>query len=662
MCGVVGYFGAASLDRGEAEHLAALMTRAITHRGPDADGVWVDGPIALGHRRLSILELSPAGAQPMHSSCGRYVMVFNGEIYNHMDLRRSLQAAQAAPHWCGHSDTETLLAGISHWGFAETLVRANGMFAIALWDRTTQKLSLARDRMGEKPLYWGWAGRDLIFGSELKALRRHPDFSHEICREALSLYLRFAYVPTPRAIHKGIYKLEPGTILTIVGRPPASPPDTPLRPGDRYESLSIERYWSLSDTVETGQAQYFKSPEEALMSLETALCKAVERQMISDVPTGAFLSGGIDSSLIVALMQRHSSRPVKTFTIGVDDVALDESPFAAAVATHLGTDHSVMQVTDADARAVIPKLPQLYDEPFADSSQIPTYLVCQAARTDVTVALSGDAGDELFGGYNRYLRWPWVWSRLEQIPAPLRRGLGTMIGAVPDLAWNWVGNVAGCANPRLAIERPGEKAEKLAVRLTTSNTLDDFYRSLCTDWAGQRLIPGQSDAPALLLDDPAPATVAGDPATWMMYQDMRSYLPDDILCKVDRAAMGVSLETRVPFLDPEVIALSARFPLAMKICDGQSKWPLRQILYRYVPRELIERPKRGFAVPIAAWLRGPLRAWAEELLSPQALMSHGLIDPIPVRRAWDEHLSGRRDWSIRLWIILMFQAWFEAQE
>ena len=553
---------------------------------------------------------------------------------------------------------KTLLAGIVHWGLAETLVRAKGMFAIALWDRKMRVLSLARDRMGEKPLYWGWAGRDLVFGSELKALRPHPSYPREICREALSLYLRFAYVPTPRAINIGIYKLEPGTILTVCGQPPATRPVEPLRPGDRYESLSIEHYWSLSDTVEAGHAQSFDTVEDALTSLETALSQAVERQLIADVPTGAFLSGGVDSSLIVALMQQLSTRPVKTFTIGVDDASMDEAPFAAAVAKHLGSDHGEMR-SPTPMLAVIPKLPELYDEPFANSSQIPTYLVCQAARTHVTSSLSGDAGDELFWGLPPLFALVTRLVASRPDPGFLRQALGNTIAAVPDGAWDWIGGIAGKLNPRIALDRPSEKAQRLAFRLRTSITLDDFYRSLCTDWIGHSLIPGQADAPALLLDDPAPAHTG--PASWMMYQDMRSYLPDDILCKVDRAAMGISLETRVPFLDPDVIALSARIPLNMKIRDGQSKWPLRQILYRYVPRDLIERPKRGFSIPIATWLRGPLRAWAEELLSPSALTAHGLLDAEPIRKAWDEHLSCRRDWSISLWIVLMFQAWMETQ-
>jgi asparagine synthase (glutamine-hydrolysing) len=654
MCGLTGIFDTQNQATEGLHHVVNAMTSHLAHRGPDANDVWVGDGIALGHRRLSILDLSPAGAQPMHSACGRYVIAYNGEIYNHLDLRRDLEAVGAAPEWRGHSDTETLLAWIAHWGLDETLRRAAGMFAIVLWDSRDKRLSLARDRVGEKPLYWGWAGRAVVFGSELKALRQHPDFPRDVCREALAQYLRFAYVPAPRSIHPGVYKLEPGCILTIDGAPPAAPPNAPLRPGEVHGSLSIRRYWSLNEMIEAGARSSFTSEGEALATVDEALRRAVGRQMVADVPLGAFLSGGIDSSLIVALMQAQSSRPVQTFTVGFENPAFNEAPFAAAVARHLGTDHTELTVTEKEAREVIPLLPDMYDEPFADSSAIPTHLVCKAARRTVTVALSGDAGDELFGGYNRYFWGPRIWQRLDWMPHLVRHGLGCAIAAVPVNAWDSLGAISGGR-----VTRPGDKAHRLAARLRDVRTMDDLYRSLVSEWPGEQMVPGLDNSGQTLLDDPLPAVVVGDASARMMAQDMRTYLPDDILCKVDRAAMAISLETRVPFLDPDVLAASARLPAQMKIRDGQGKWALRQILYRHVPRELIERPKSGFGIPVGDWLRGPLRDWAEDLLSEENLRRDGLIDSAPIRQAWAEHLSGRRDWTHRLWIILMLMAWRE---
>ncbi|WP_420024723.1 asparagine synthase (glutamine-hydrolyzing) (plasmid) [Cereibacter azotoformans] len=654
MCGLTGIYAPQVQAAELLLRLVNTLTATLVHRGPDADGNWADEGIALGHRRLSILDLTEAGAQPMHSACGRYVIAFNGEIYNHGVLRNELERAGAAPNWRGHSDTETLLAGVAHWGLDETLRRAGGMFALALWDRVERRLFLARDRMGEKPLYWGWAGASLVFGSELKALRQHPGFPREICRHALAQYLTFAYVPAPRSIHPGVYKLEPGCILEINGAPPPAPPATPLRPEQRHGTLSIRRYWSLNEMIEAGHRTLFTDETEAISALETTLRAAVQRQMLSDVPLGAFLSGGIDSSLIVALMQEQSDRAVQTFTVGFENPAFDESPHAAAVARHLGTDHSTLIVTESEARAVISHLPDLYDEPFGDSSQIPTHLVCRAARARVTVALSGDAGDEIFGGYNRYFWGPRIWNRLHWMPVKVRQAIGSAVASVPVPVWDKIGALAGGG-----VSRPGDKAHKLAEGLREVGTLDDLYRSLVSAWPGERLVLGLDGAPGNILDDPLPGALMDDPVGRMMAQDMRSYLPDDILCKVDRAAMGVSLETRVPFLDPEVLALSARLPAHMKIRDGQGKWALRQMLYRHVPRALIERPKTGFSIPVGDWLRGPLREWAENLLSPSALARDGLLDPAPIRQAWVEHLSGRRDWTHRLWIILMFMAWRE---
>lgn len=657
MCGLTGILTNGDRTAHRLQDLTQKMTDALVHRGPDAEGIWAEEGVALGHRRLSILDLSPAGAQPMQSNCGRYVVAFNGEIYNHLDMRRDLTSAGAAPDWRGHSDTETLLAGIVHWGLDETLRRTAGMFAIALWDRSDRRLSLARDRIGEKPLYWGWAGRDLVFGSELKALRQHPEFPRDVCRQAVAQYLRFAYVPAPRSINPGIYKLEPGCILTVDGTAPQVPPKEPIRPGKSYGSLSIRPYWSLNEMIERGARSQFGTEAEALVTVDQAMRRAVSRQMISDVPLGAFLSGGIDSSLIVALMQAQSSRPVRTFTVGFENDAFNEAPFAAAVARYLGTDHSELTVTENDAREVIPLLPEMYDEPFADSSQIPTHLVCKAARTSVTVAVSGDAGDELFGGYNRYFWGPRIWKRVDWMPHPLRHGLGRTIGAVPVAVWDRIGKLTGGK-----LVRPGDKAHRLAARLRDVSTMDDLYRSLVSEWPGEQLVTDVNGMAQTLLDDSLPQVLAHNAAEWMMAQDMRSYLPDDILCKVDRAAMAVGLETRVPFLDPDVLTASARLPSHMKIRNGQGKWVLRQILDQHVPRELIERPKAGFGIPVGDWLRGPLRGWAEDLLSEENIQRDGLIDALPVRQAWAEHLSGHRDWTHRLWIILMLMAWRSSQK
>lgn len=654
MCGITGLFFSPSNDSVDIEAQVCRMARSLEHRGPDAEGVWTEGSVGMGHRRLSIIDLSEAGAQPMHSACGRYVIVFNGEIYNHCDIRRDLEAISVAPLWRGHSDTETLLAAIAHWGLDKALRRAEGMFAFALWDRAQKRLSLARDRIGEKPLFWGWASDALVFGSEIKALRQHPNFPNGICRDAFAQYLTHAYVPAPRSIYPGIYKVEPGCILEIEGSLPPTPPSKPLRPGDRYGSISVRRYWSLNETLENGHRSLLNGESEALDLVESTISSAVGRQMISDVPLGAFLSGGIDSSLIVALMQAQASRPVKTFTVGFESTGFDESPYAAAVAAHLKTDHTEIKVTEREAREVIPALADLYDEPFGDSSQIPTHLVCRAAREHVTVALSGDAGDELFGGYNRYVLGPQNWRRLEKIPMPVRRGLGKLISSAPTSFWDWLGTKVG---GKFAVRYPGDKVEKASRALRDVGNIDDLYRSLISAWPARSLTGRSADPSSLILDDPLPDYLALDPAARMMAQDMRSYLPDDILCKVDRAAMGVSLEARVPFLDPAVISVSARLPTSMKVREGQDKWALRQVLYRHVPRDLIERPKTGFSIPIGDWLRGPLRPWADELLTVDSLTADGLMDPAPIREAWDEHLSGRRDWTHKLWIILMFQAW-----
>lgn len=667
MCGLAGLLTTRPREAGELARLAGAMAATLRHRGPDDAGTWVDGGagVALGHRRLAILDLSPAGHQPMESASGRFVVAFNGELYNHLELRAELEVAGAAPAWRGHSDTETLLAAVERWGLAATLPRAVGMFALALWDRRDRVLELARDRFGEKPLYYGWVDAGFAFCSELKALRALPGFTNPVCREALTQLLRFTYVPAPRSIYTGIYKLEPGCLLRLEGSAPASRPAEPLRPGTSHGSVSVRRWWSLAGAVEAGAREPLRDEGEALEQLTARLRAAVKAQCLADVPVGAFLSGGVDSSTIVALLQEQASRPVKTFTVGFEEEAYDESRYARAVARHLATEHTELVVTAAEARAVIPKLPAMYDEPFGDSSQLPTHLVCRAARQHVTVALSGDAGDELFGGYNRYFWGPRIWRRVAWLPYPLRRALGGAIAGLPPGAWDAVGGIVSFALPPSSrIARTGDKAHRLAVRLHGVRTLDDLYASLVSEWAEpEKIVAGEGAPvrePSSLLADPLPVLGVESGPLRMMYRDAITYLPDDILCKVDRAAMVVSLETRVPFLDHRVAELAWRLPLSMRIRGNEGKWALRRILYQRVPRELIERPKAGFGIPVGQWIRGPLRAWAEALLDPRRLASEGYLDPKAIRAAWQQHLSGRRDWTARLWTVLMFQAWLEA--
>ena len=672
MCGLTGFIGRPQ-NGVSAINVVNEMASRIHHRGPDDSGAWADADagIAIGHRRLSILDLSEAGHQPMRSASGRWILAFNGEIYNHLEIRAELQGLGVAPEWNGHSDTETLLAAFDHWGVQATLVKTVGMFAMAAWDAREQALHLVRDRFGEKPLYYGWvgegAGRAFVFGSELKALRAFPGFNNPVCRQALAQYLRFMVVPAPRSIHKEVYKLEPGCMLTVLGTPPSSAPAEPLRPPTVYQTISLQRWWSLKEVVESGARNQLTDEVEAVDELETRLKQAVRLQSLADVPLGAFLSGGVDSSAIVALMQQQASRPVKTFTVGFEESGFDESPYARAVARHLGTDHAELFVTAAEAQRVIPSLPTMYDEPFADSSQIPTHLVCRAAREHVTVALSGDAGDEIFGGYNRYFWSPRIWNLLTRLPFPMRSALGAAITTVPEAGWDMLSQPVNALLPGgQGIARVGEKAHKLARRLRGVRGMDDLYLSLVSEWQDPgAIVRGESGPvrePLSLLADPLPDHGVNQNQLYMMYRDSMTYLPDDILCKVDRAAMAISLETRVPFLDHRVAELAWRMPLGMKIRGGQGKWVLRQVLNRHVPQELIDRPKVGFGIPLGQWLRGPLRPWAESLLDENRLSTEGYFHASPIRKNWAEHLAGRSDRSSSLWPILMFQAWLEAQD
>ena len=651
MCGFAGFLTADVSAFNGQETAINRMTQAIAHRGPDDTGSWADAQagVALGHRRLSVVDLSAAGHQPMRSASGRFVMVFNGEIYNHMACRASLSMAMG---WRGHSDTETLLAGFEAWGVEATLQKMVGMFALALWDTQSNTLTLVRDRFGEKPLYYGWVGSGstaaFVFGSELKALRACPGFANPVCREALALYMRFSYVPAPHSIYQNIFKLEPGCMLSFSGGVPVAPDAVPRQPATP-SGVVLHRWWRLSDAVSTGKQNPITHEADALQALEQCLQDAVQLQSLADVPLGAFLSGGVDSSTIVALMQKQSIRPVKTFTVGFEEAGFDESPYARAVAQHLGTDHTELFVTAAQAQAVIPDLSTMYDEPFADSSQIPTHLVCKAARQHVTVALSGDAGDELFGGYNRYFWGPRIWRQLQWMPYPARQWLSKTIHAVPLKVWDGLGHPMGS-------QRTGEKLHKLARAVSDVRNLDDLYLNLVAEWKDPasvvKIEEFRYSAP-----DTTPKNLSA--VERMMYRDSTTYLPDDILCKVDRAAMATSLETRVPFLDHRVAELAWRLPMHMKIRANEGKWALRQVLYKYVPRALIERPKSGFGIPVGQWLRGPLRDWAEDLLAESRLQAEGYFYPAPIRRQWAEHLGGQRDHTASLWTVLMFQVWLK---
>lgn len=653
MCGIAGLFsqGAAS-SPDELAEAASRMADTLRHRGPDSAAVWVDAEagVALGHRRLAVVDLSPDGHQPMVSASGRFVITFNGEIYNFLRLRQDLE--QAGHRFRGHSDTEVLLTAIEHWGLDEALARSAGMFAFALWDRQARWLHLVRDRLGKKPLYFGWVGDRFLFASELKAFHAHPAFAPEVDRGALALLLRHNCVPAPYSIYRDVWKVPPAGRLSL--RLNGS-----NMPHGRDLLQAVEPYWSALAVAEQGAEEALVLGEpEAVDRLDEVLSQAVADRMIADVPLGALLSGGIDSSTVVALMQKQSTRPVRTFSIGFHERGFDEAADAGRVARHLATDHTELYVTLEEARAVIPRLPELYDEPFADPSQIPTYLVSQLARRYVTVALSGDGGDEVFGGYQRHFQAHRL-ARLNDLPSALRGVAARLLTILPPGGWD---RLFGALHPVLpgGLRRAltGDKVHKFA-GILPADGLEAAYRAMASHWMDPAAVVRGAVEPPTTLTDLARRPRLDDFEQVMMALDTVTYLPDDILTKVDRASMAVSLEARAPLLDHRVVEFAWRLPLDMKIRNGQGKWILRQVLERYVPRELFERPKHGFNVPIGDWLRGPLRNWAEALLDERRLRNEAFFDPQPIRRTWAEHLSGRRNWAYQLWGVLMFQAWQE---
>jgi asparagine synthase (glutamine-hydrolysing) len=638
MCGIAGFLDPKRRSGDNAlKARAAGMAGALRHRGPDDQGVWVDAEagVALSHTRLSIIDLSSAGAQPMLSGSGRFVLSYNGEVYNAGELRAELE--RAGHSFRGHSDTEVIVEGFAEWGVRPTVERLIGMFAFAVFDRNKRSLTVGRDRLGIKPVYWGRANGRIVFASELKAFAALPSFAPEIDRQALAAYLCTGYVPAPSSIYQGIAKLEPGTLLEV----------------DANGDTRGERFWSLLDVAERGQASLLDGSQvEASDRLEALLGDAVRRRMVADVPLGVFLSGGIDSSLVTALMQANSARPVRSFSIGFHEEGFDEAKAAKAVAAHLGTDHTELYVTAAEAQAVIPKLPAIYDEPFADSSQIPTFLVSEMTRKHVTVALSGDGGDELFAGYNRYGQGLRVARTLQRLPRSLRACLASTIGALPvDQLDRVLALLPGSVRPSY----PGHKLKKLAQVLDQDE--GGYYRSLITPWAKAWELVRGAHAPAQLSLGEDVRGRFGDAASWMQYMDSITYLPDDILTKVDRASMAVSLEARVPLLDHRVAEFAWALPQQLKLRGGTGKWLLRQVLYKHVPKALVERPKAGFTIPLGRWLKGPLRDWAGDLLNPSAMAQAGYLDPAPIQEKWAEHQAGKGNWEHFLWNVLMFEAW-----
>lgn len=641
MCGFSGFISP-NLSLEDGREVLVRMGNALMLRGPDEEGTWMseDCSVGLVHRRLSVIELGPGGRQPMTSPSGRYVLVFNGEIYNHDAMRTELAGAGVA-FW-SHSDTEVLLAALEHWGVERALQHCVGMFAFALWDRKQRRLFLARDRFGEKPLYYGWQGGSFLFGSTVQALRQHRDWQGQLNRDALSLLIRYDYIPAPQSIYAGVSKLLPGTWLELAWR-------------DGGWRESTHTYWSaLATAAQATAVPYTGSFEDATEVLEDLLRQALKGQMLADVPLGAFLSGGIDSSTVVALMQQESRQSVRTFTIGFDNPDYDESPAAEAVARHLGTAHTTCVLSEADVLALIPRMPTIYDEPFADASQLPTALVSQVARRDVTVALSGDGGDEIFGGYNRYVLGERLRRQRRRFPLFARQLGATGLRAISPPAWD---NLLGLVPALRRLRHGGEKMHKLAAVISAGDNRE-MYQRMTTFWLDGLPVP-EPNAHGFGLEEEVWRS-AYPFQEQMMLADTLSYLPDDILVKVDRAAMGFSLEARAPFLDHRLFEFVWSLPMSYRIRGKEGKSLLREVLYRHVPRTLVERPKTGFSLPIGDYLRGPLREWAESLLSEERLSKEGYFDPNIVRSVWAQHLSGKVNRQYDLWSVLMFQAWMDA--
>jgi len=646
MCGIVGFYSSNYHEVDDLYQIIWNMTESLEHRGPDDKGVWKDSELNMfmGHRRLSILDLTDAGHQPMYSRCKRYIIILNGEIYNHVELRKKLNKSS---EWRGSSDTETIIECIAEWGVEKTLNDLEGMFSIALWDLTNKKLYLARDPFGEKPLYYGWQGNNFFFGSELKSLKVHPQFISNLDRNSLALYFRHNCIPSPYSIYEGINKLIPGSYLTL-----------DFKDIGKAKSAKPTPFWQLNDAIRFSKENAFQgTAEEAIEEVEFQLNKSVKQQMLSDVPLGAFLSGGIDSSTIVALMQKNSMDPVKTFTIGFDNNDFDEAIYAKEVAKHLGTDHTELYLSPDDAMSVIPSLSSMYCEPFSDSSQIPTYLVSKLASESVVVSLSGDGGDEIFGGYNRYTEGQKVWSNFNKLPKSIRHTSGALLTSFSPRIWDRAFSTAKYLLPRkFRFTSPGDKAHKLA-EVLYQDTQEEFYKTLCSHWKDpENIVLNSKEYPTLLTNETG-WLGSNNFIENMMAMDTNTYLADDILVKVDRAAMACSLETRIPMLSKNVVQSAWSLPLDLKIRDGVGKWPLRQVLYKHVPKDLIERPKQGFGMPLGDWLRGPLHEWASDLLNKENLTNSGYINPEPVMKLWDEHSKGERNWQYQLWDVLMFETW-----